>query len=362
MDLLARHLAGMIAANPTGRVSIETLRVAAVEAEPALAGAPDVRERLATALRAIAAEGGCRLPAERGAGWDRRVYPPLPLHVWKPIAVRPTRPAPEPVTWTATLGWAAAGYVAGRWSPDEARLLRGANRLLVAGGPARTVPIAERSLELTGDPKLLDRLSRNAGLFAPGRLSLELLGAERTPPPFPWVKVGDGPVLLVSENGATFRTLSRLAPTDGPVGLVAFGGGHAFPAAVEFIAELPRLARHPGIRAIRYFGDLDEDGLEVAIRATDAARRAGLPPIAPAVGLYARLLRWGTAEAVRAVDPARAATLVEWLPKRLASGAFDRLTAGERLAQEAVSTDRLTGDSDWCSWPNLGPIGIGRTR
>jgi hypothetical protein len=65
--------------------------------------------------------------------------------------------------------------------------------------PARDVPMRERSLEIFGDEKALDRLVTSV-LFGPGRLSLTQLRAYRSRPPLPAMRVGEGPVLLVVEN------------------------------------------------------------------------------------------------------------------------------------------------------------------
>ena len=328
---------------------------AAHDADVSFAGSPDARARLLAAVSEIEASGEIRLPASQSSGWDGTVRPPLPRWVMRRGAERLIRTPPPPVVWHASLGWAAANYAAGRWTPDETRLLLAVNRLAFAGGPARVVPMAERSLELLGNEKALDGLTRGR-LFEDGRLTFETIGAIKTPPPFTWVRVGPGPVLLVVENAATFFSLANLAPADSPIGFVAYGGGNAFPATVEFIRDLPALANHGGlITDVRYFGDLDAEGLDVARRADEAARRADLPAVLPVVGLYARLLRAGPTQADAQVAPDRAAGLVEWLPVSLRREAYGHLVEGRRLAQEAVGTDLLASDPSWTTWASLGP-------
>jgi hypothetical protein len=352
---LAARLARVIADAPKQRIPMADLWQAAHDADVSFAGSPDARARLLAAVSEIEASGEIRLPASQSSGWDGTVRPPLPRWVMRRGAERVIRTPPPPVVWHASLGWAAANYAAGRWTPDETRLLLAVNRLAFAGGPARVVPMAERSLELLGNEKALDGLTRGR-LFEDGRLTFETIGAIKTPPPFTWVRVGPGPVLLVVENAATFFSLANLAPADSPIGFVAYGGGNAFPATVEFIRDLPALANHGGpITDVRYFGDLDAEGLDVARRADEAARRADLPAVLPAVGLYARLLRAGPAQADAPVAPERATSLVEWLPATLRADAFRHLVEGHRLAQEAVGTDLLTADPTWTTWASLGP-------
>jgi hypothetical protein len=352
---LAARLARVIADAPKQRVPMADLWQAAHDADVSFAGSPDARARLLAAVSEIEASGEIRLPASQSSGWDGTVRPALPRWVMRRGSERVTRTPSPPVVWHASLGWAAANYVGGRWTPDETRLLLAVNRLAFAGGPTRVVPMAERSLELLGNEKTLDGLTRGR-LFEDGRLTFETLGAIKTPPPFTWVREGPGPVLLVVENAATFFSLANLAPADSPIGFVAYGGGNAFPATVEFIRDLPALANHGGpITDVRYFGDLDAEGLDVARRADEAARRADLPAVLPAVGLYARLLRAGPAQADASVAPERARSLVEWLPATLRADAFRHLVEGHRLAQEAVGTDLLTADPTWTTWASLGP-------
>lgn len=352
---LAERLARAISGAPRRRVALADLWMVAHEADLSLAGSPDARDRLLAAILEVEQREAIRLPARRGDGWEAGTRPALPRWVIRKADTQELRASPPHVVWHASLGWAAANYEAGRWTPGETRLLLAVNRLAFADGPMRKVPVAERSLELLGNEKALDRLIRGR-LFTDGRLTFDSLGVVKTPPPFTWIRVGPGPVLLVVENAATFRTLADLAPPDSPVGLIGYGGGNAFPAAVEFICDLPDIAHHGGpITDIRYFGDLDAEGLEIARRAADVAKSAGLPAIRPAVGLYARLLRAGISQPDEPVAEPRAAALVEWLPPSLRSAACRLLVEGRRLAQEAVGTDVLSADPTWSAWASLGP-------
>jgi hypothetical protein len=146
------------------------------------------------------------------------------------------------------------------------------------------VPTGERSLELFCDEKRLDVLRRNRRLFAPGRLSLEMLRARLFSPPFAYRRVGAGPVALVLENVATYHSVLATVPANSPVGLVIFGAGGNFSASVCYLAELASEGPASFIREIRYFGDLDRRGLEIPIAANAAAREVGLPAVRPAVG------------------------------------------------------------------------------
>ena len=355
-DPLEAKIARAVRECASARIPIETLWGVAFEADSSFAGAADARARLLAAILAAEIRGLCRTPSGQ-EHWEKLPSPALPRWVQKSAASRTTRVAPAPVTWHSRLGWAASGYESGGWTAAEIRLLRAVNDFLVSGGPQQVVPFAERSLQLLGDEKALQQLSRGR-LFAPGRLSSEMIGAVRTPPPFVWKRLGDGPTLLVIENSATYWTFCRLPRRpDCPIGLLAFGAGNHFSAAVEYIAELPEIAGHPGINAIRYFGDLDEEGLEIPRRAGEIARLASFPDVEPAVGLYAMLLRDGIRQKSRLVARDRAAEVASWLPLSLAQCAADLLVGGWRVPQESVGTDRLSRDLEWSSPGFLDDLG-----
>lgn len=148
-------------------------------------------------------------------------------------------------------------------------------------------PPRERSLEIFGDEKALDRLVGSV-LFGPSRLSLAQLRAYRSRPPLPTVRVGDGHVLLVVENSDTFDTMVRLLEGDpGDVGYVAWGAGAAFEASVASVGRVP------GITRVLYFGDIDADGLRFPMSADALAVQLGLPPVEPATSLYRLLFEHG---------------------------------------------------------------------
>ena len=87
---------------------------------------------------------------------------------------------------------------------------------------------------------------------------------------------GDGDVLLVMENSDTFDSLlTVLRGRDGHrVGLVGWGAGTGFEASVLSIPLIGRL-----VSEIRYFGDLDENGLRIPANASTIAQSEGLAPV-----------------------------------------------------------------------------------
>ena len=196
------------------------------------------------------------------------------------------------------------------------------------------IPHRERSLQLFGDEKRIDRLVRSR-LFAPGRLSLELLDAYWAAPPIAWTAVGPGGHWVVSENAASFHTLQRVLMDKAHA--IAYGGGGAF---AQSIAGLP-IAE--GER-ILYVGDLDAEGLAIPQRAGTTAELFGLPLPQPFEELWAALV----ALAEECGQPAMplptevAAELCTWIADTpLADDVRRVLERGVRVAQEALTADRL---------------------
>jgi hypothetical protein len=206
------------------------------------------------------------------------------------------------------------------------------------------VPSRERSVEIFGDEKALDRLIGGA-LFTPGRLSLELLRCRRVVPRLHCEAVGAGSTLLIVENSDTFDSLvAVLRQRHGHrVGMVGWGAGTGFEASVLSVAELGQ-----PVAEVSYFGDLDENGLRIPASASLTAQGAGLPAVRPAAGLYSAMFAQGEPQAGQRRVPVDTATsLVAWLDPGHREGAAALLSGGLRLAQEWVGLSHLSRSADW---------------
>jgi len=354
---LARRFAAALAETEPqrARIRIEAYTAAFLAAEPALITSPDRRARLSAAIDELIQAG--LIKASRDV--DRSELPPLPRFLL--LLNRGTDPPvgreAASYPWRPELAWAARLPL--RRSEFDA--LQAIQVFLRDRGDDGTlIPMGERSLELFGDEKRLDTLRRNRRLFAPGRLSLELLRARLYAPPFAYRRVGLGPIALVLENVATYHSVLATIPAGSPIGLVVFGAGGNFAASVCYLAELILEGPASSIREIRYFGDLDRRGLEIPIAANAAALEAGLPVVRPAIGLWARLLRVGQRATHPLVDPLSADRLTSWLPLSLRASAREVLVSGARLAQEAVGTSLLASNTTWSTLAELGPPGVER--
>jgi len=159
----------------------------------------------------------------------------------------------------------------------------------------------------------------------------------------PSTQVGRRPVLLVVENDNTFNSIrAELAADPGPVGHVAWGvGGRS--------RHLCARALNCGVARVRYFGDLDADGLRIPRNAAVIAAAENMPPVLPARELCRSLLATSIRQvgqpilAVGQVGP-----LVAWLEDpALMSAAADLLTRGHRTPQEGLNARALASDGGW---------------
>src|SRR6266516_2334484 len=238
------------------RLTLAELWEAFVALHPTAAADPDKRECLLEIVEELATAHRLTLPAP--ASWERIPAPALPRFVTlSATGTGPVRLRSLDVPWHPDLAWAATTQL----GPAQRQFLEQVNQFLAAGGDHRqVVAIRERSLKLCGDEKRLEELLDTA-LFAPGRLSPELLRIERVFEPFAVHRINSSPWLLVVENATTFFSFSVHLPPTGAVGQVGFGGGWQFVASVGSVSDL-----RPPISEIRYFGDLDVNGLGIPLK------------------------------------------------------------------------------------------------
>ena len=335
----AAELASRLAAWPRRRVGLAEMWRLLDEIDPA--SRIDARRRvlLAEALAELAAAGLVGLPS--AASYDRTEAPHMPrfVTVSRLVAARPAR---RRAVWHPDLSWAAEA----RLRPAQTEVLEQVNRWLHERRSTLVVPLRERSLDIFGHEKTLDRLLPTT-LFGSGRLTLDLLRTRRALVRFTSETVGSGDLLLVVENSDTFDSLvdALRRRDDHRVGIVGWGAGSSFGASVLSIRQL-----EPAVGGVRYFGDLDEEGLRIPAAAATLAAAESLPPLRPATGLYDALFAVATRQpGQRRVPPATAVQAVGWLEPRHHEHAISVLTAGTRLAQEAVGIEHLLTHEVWLS-------------
>lgn len=339
-DRLSGRAAGIalqLANWPRRKVRLTELWRLFDDVDPASRTQGQRRALLADTITELAEAGLVRAPSH--AAYDRTERPVLPRFLWLPADEAAVPPRP-PVVWHPDLSWAADA----RLPPAHRRALERINRWLHSHRDPLVVPMRERSMEIFGDEKTLDRLPAT-GLFGPGRLTFDLLRCRRVAPRFVAEPVGSGSgdLLLVVENSDTFDSLVRAlrAAPGHRVGSVGWGAGAAFEGSVLSVDPA-------SVSEIRYFGDLDQNGLQVPGNAAVVAEREGLPPLRPAVGLYGALLGLAAPQhGQRMVAPAAASRLAAWLAPEHRAAAATLLAGGHRLAQEAVGIAYLLRNRDW---------------
>ena len=334
----ARRFGNALAAWPRRRIRLDELWKVLDQVEPATRTDSRRRRILAGLITELADAGEVELPAARS--YDHTEMPALPGF----LSLRRESAAPEtprrPVVWHPSLSWVPAS----RLAPSQLERLERVNDWLQVNRDPLVVPSRERSVEIFGDEKALDRLIGTA-LFTPGRLSLELLCCRRVVPRLHCEPVGEGSVLLVVENSDTFDSLVTVLRerNDHRFGLVGWGAGTGFEASVLSIADLGR-----AITEVSYFGDLDENGLRIPASATLIAESAGLPLVHPATGLYSAMFSRGNLQPGQRRVPANTAiSLVAWLDPVHQEKAARLLSQGWRLAQEWVGLSYLSRSDDW---------------
>jgi hypothetical protein len=341
---LATRLARQIAGARNKRILVAELLTVAQEQDLNLVGDPAARSRFRQALDELAGASLVTFPSVASrSGWGAAIEPPLPVRITRvDNDTREPAAAPAPRVWPSALE--AAGKIASR--PDERALLeRIAGWLRDNPSPVR-VPVGERSAELFGNEKALDRYQKTR-LFTSGALTQDLLACYDPPLPFASQYVpGNGPViLLVAENLATYTSFLTAARTlnaaTRPDLHVAWGVGGSFAQSVMSIPLLD-----PSPRYVRYFGDLDLAGLRIAARAARQAAKADLPPVLPAIACYRFLLhgprRWRRPDDSNRVGQTDYRDVCAWLPPALRSQAEELLVSGEKIAQEHLGLQALS--------------------
>lgn len=337
----AQRLADALSAERAVTVRIDRLWELFAQSSPDVAREAAKRQLLVDALNELEAGGLLSVPKGRGS-WDRSGHPPLPRFVRRSVERIPSSAISDRLRypWVPALAWAASERLT---ASQRDALMAVSTWLARHPQPPEPLPHRERSLEIFGHEKRLDELLTTP-LFAKGKLSLELLCAYVVHPPFVWrpVRGAVGTELLVVENHSTFDSVCRalanhlVSGTSCPFRFIAYGAGNAFEASVTYIADL-----EPVPERVRYFGDLDGEGVSIPARASARAMATDLPAVQPHLDLYRLLLAHGTPQ------PTPLTTVsTTWLGE-LQPQVDALFSSGHRLAQEWVNVAILSRDESW---------------
>lgn len=326
-------------ANGRKRLDYAAVCVAFGRMFPAVTGL-EQRRRLHALLSALVEAGDISLPSGK-QHYDRSTEPPMPR--WLQLTGEGAKAARPPFD-AATFPWVPElRFVAELRDPQQLDVLLRVHEFLAAGGAARCmVPIKERSVELFGAEKKLDKL-RSSALFRSGRLSLEMLRCFQLSPPLVWERgpsSSPSPVLII-ENHSTWHSFVRWNKEHGAWAAVCYGSGDCFETSAPSLGEV--VTQLPWDGALHYFGDIDPKGLIIPVRASKALAAAGLPPVEPHRDCYARLLARATSANLligqRLEYPNEAS---DWFDSALIAEVVDWFEQGIRIPQELLGYEALT--------------------
>jgi hypothetical protein len=329
-----------LASQACNRLDQQTVWTAFAAAFPGRPQGVEERRWLRAALEELAARGLLRLPSVQGRRWDKTLGVAIPTSL---DLVRQARVAStgawRAFPWHPRLQWVTdLGYL----TPEQETFLYRVHRGLVEGWFQTLAPFKYRSLQLTGQEKKLYSFL-GTKLFDPSRLTTDLLGCSAEIVPLAWEAVSNKPALVIFENAGPFAVARTVLAkmSDPPYGIVGYGGGTRFERSVAHLLTIGRR-----VEQIEYVGDLDWDGLRIAVAGQSAAHVAGLPGIRPARSIHRAMLaaasRFGNPHGWPApIDSRPDPQLVHFLPQDVRGEALHILQAGHRIPEEVLGPVEL---------------------
>lgn len=345
-DSLVDEMAARLTASTRRQLKAHELLGLLVELRPELATDAQRYQRLGDVLAELEGRELVAPSNERARHLGANL-PSVVTLLTTPAPARPDNPALR-FPWVEEMAWMARmrALPAGRLD----RLCRLSDWIAANRGRS-PVPERERSLEIFNQDKVLGQLVD--GILHNRPAVVEALAIYRCHPPMAVAAVegSSGRTVLVVENGTPFHSALRAARHHAAAGVpieigwIAYGAGGQLAAIVPSLVDL-----HPRPTAIRYFGDLDPDGLRFPAAGAISCETAGLPPLQPAQRLYELLLDRGTPQTKKQNRSTNwPAEGMAWLSEPLASRLRQACAPGEWLPQEWVGIEVLTADSSWCS-------------
>lgn len=328
----------------SGRVTIELPAIwqCFYAARPELKSDMTSRARLAADLRTLAESEVISLPASKSS-FDRTALPLLPRFV----RLVGKLAAPEVKFDHRTFPWSLPmSFVAGLARLPNPMIARRLNDFFRGDWASRVpVPVKERSYEIFGNEKTLERILD--GQFGyEGRLTLEILRCYRVPlVPVHRVFPDAASDVLIVENEATFDSVLRWNAERRRFRMVIYGRGREAEKMADFLRN--EVQARPG--GLYYFGDVDRTGLAIPYRLSRTLERQGTRGIEPAAACYRLLLQQApttitTAEIEDESDEppdTEWTAALDWLPLDVRTQVEPLLATDQRIAQEAAGWELL---------------------
>lgn len=281
---------------------------------------------------------GFTVPKQKKS-FNRDGFPLLPNWIKRPTNVDKDRFTPEKHLWARELTFlAAASHLPSfkLWLKLDEWLKGHRHKDLPM------LPIKERSLEIFGEEKALDALSKNRH-FKEGVITLETL---RCFPVYEMLAYDAGPAnthgkpCLVIENPTTVWTLSKWNKTAEKYSCIVYGGGNRISKTWEGLIPLQKKF---GFKKAMYFGDIDVPGFDMAFRAMAGLAEQDLFPLELDESLYTLTLK--LAEDVELnIEPNKkrlSQKVSNWIPPSIAKKVQRSLERHSRIPQEIVTITAL---------------------
>lgn len=280
-------LGGELHLRPLATVEITDLEAAITAAFPQLQGHHLRYDILCAAICDLEARAILRFSRKKTNAYAfyRKDFLPVRLTINRK---KPERPVQAPILWHPKLQ--AASQVKDRRTVQKLQAIN--NWLINTAGPADEILTAqERSLQIFGADKVLNSFpiklpdgTRIGEDFLRFRF-VEAMIYHSVP-----IEPGLSSVGLIVENVATCDDFSEWNDRQRYFALVVCGEGKRLVGSPR---RLKALAERHGIREWLYFGDIDPEGLNIALEVAQASIDLGGPPVRPYQAAYRWLARYG---------------------------------------------------------------------
>lgn len=315
---------------PRRRIQLDEIRRHFYAAFPEVQDSAQRGAQLLKSLQELEIVGHLKLPA-RGS-WESFGQPPLPL--W--ITLAGTQSQAERRDY-GSVAWAPELDFWPQLKVSQLEALMPVNDFLLRRrGLLSLVPAKERSLEIFGDEKRLERMCQSGMLF--GKLPLSVLGCFQVSAPLPYrPAVAPGRPALVLENKDAYWSFGEWNTTANYFSAVVYGGGEAFQSTG---AALAQMMHEVSAGSALYFGDLDPKGIRIPLE-FNRKTAPGQPQVSPAIELYAWLVSNGVRRSKPECADAPTNLAAAWLEEPLASAIQTIWMQGKWLPQEALGFEKL---------------------
>ncbi len=328
------------------RIGLTELRVAWLRAHPEARDQPETRRLLLDALQDLEREGKIVLPTR---GWDTSGFPALPRTARLRDEARGRRTR-APHAWLPALDFAADER-----HPVRRADLQAVNAFLMSVRNRTPVPAPtrERSLQIFGDEKRLDKLRKGELALFEGRIPLTDLHCYPVAPPLPHdvpPKQAPGRPILILENYHSYDSFRRWNRKAMLYAAIAYGGGNAFRQSAGNLDDLIDQVQAEGLM---YIGDLDPAGTRILIGVNRQRQRR--MALRPHRGLYGWLLVHGHRRPLeRLPEKMEIDELGDVFPSDLARGLADMWSQGQRIPQESFGFEQLSAAEADLARPDAG--------